>query len=133
MPAQTNLLPKHSLSSEARSSQPRGTSSLTAQPAASRDDGDRQAHGAVAGRPAPIWLQRLSLLVLVIFCLYLGALVAVLPWWPRVWDQNSLLLTYPKLAALLNNGGVRGIISGIGLLDIWIGLSEAINYRDYRG
>ena len=71
--------------------------------------------------------------MLVIFCLYLGALVAVLPWWPRIWDQNSLLLEYPRLAALLNSGIARGVISGIGLLDIWIGLSEAIHYRDYRG
>ncbi len=29
-------------------------------------------------------------------------------------------------------GPVRGIISGLGLLDIWIGISEAIHYRDQR-
>jgi hypothetical protein len=36
-------------------------------------------------------------------------------------------------AAVLHNGAVRGIISGLGLLDIWIGISEAVHYRDYRG
>jgi len=25
------------------------------------------------------------------------------------------------------------VISGLGLLDIWIGISEAVHYRDYRG
>ena len=25
---------------------------------------------------------------------------------------------------------LKGIISGLGLLDIWIGISEAVNYRD---
>ncbi len=75
----------------------------------------------------------MSLFVLVMFCLYLGALVTVLPWWPRIWEQNSLMLAYPRLAAVLNNGMVRGVISGIGLLDIWIGISEAVHYRDYRG
>jgi hypothetical protein len=25
------------------------------------------------------------------------------------------------------------MISGLGLLDIWIGISEAVHYRDYRG
>jgi hypothetical protein len=39
----------------------------------------------------------------------------------------------PWLAAVLHNGAVRGMISGLGLLDIWIGISEAVHYRDYRG
>jgi len=81
---------------------------------------------------APIWLQRLSLFVLVLFCVYLGVLVAIIPWWPRVWDHNSLILSYPAVAAVLHNGAVRGLISGLGLLDIWIGVSEAVHYRDHR-
>ena len=81
---------------------------------------------------APVWLQRLSLFVLVLFCIYLGVLVAVLPWWTRVWDHNEFIQARPTLAAILHNGAVRGIISGLGLLDIWIGISEAIHYRDYR-
>ncbi|MHB1020921.1 MAG: hypothetical protein ACYC46_08830 [Acidobacteriaceae bacterium] len=84
-------------------------------------------------KPAPVWLQRLSLIVLVMFCLYLGVLVMVLPWWPRVWDQNHYLLMYPRLSEFLHNGIVRGVVSGLGLVDIWIGISEAIHYRDYRG
>ena len=81
---------------------------------------------------APIWLQRLSLSVLVLFCVYLGVLVAILPWWKRMWDQNLWIQSRPALAAVLNNGAVRGLISGLGLLDIWIGISEAIHYRDHR-
>lgn len=84
-------------------------------------------------RTAPIWLQRLSLLVLVLFCVYLGVLVLVLPWWTRIWDHNAFLQARPALASILHNGAVRGMISGLGLLDIWIGISEAVNYRDYRG
>jgi hypothetical protein len=83
--------------------------------------------------PAPVWLQRASLVILVIFCLYIGVLVAVLPWLDRVWQNNPVVLNHPALAALLRNGAVRGLLSGIGLLDIWIGISEAIHYRDYRG
>ncbi len=81
---------------------------------------------------APVWLQRLSLFILVLFCIYLGVLVAVLPWWTRVWDHNMFVQARPMLAAVLRNGAVRGMISGLGLLDIWIGISEAIHYRDYR-
>jgi hypothetical protein len=81
---------------------------------------------------APIWLQRLSLFVLVLFCVYLGVLVLVLPWWTRVWDRNLFIESHPALAAVLHAGAVRGLISGLGLLDIWIGVSEAVHYRDHR-
>ena len=57
----------------------------------------------------------------------------ILPWWTRIWDQNLFILSHPMLAGILHNGAVRGIISGLGLLDIWIGISEAVHYRDYRG
>ena len=82
---------------------------------------------------APIWLQRLSLFVLVLFCVYLGVLVMVLPWWPRMWDQNMFLNARPQLSLFLHNGAVRGLISGVGALDIWIGVSEAVHYRETRG
>lgn len=81
---------------------------------------------------APVWLQRVSLCVLVLFCLYLGVLVAALPWWTRVWDENPFFFAHPRLNAFLHMGAVRGAISGIGLLDIWIGISEAVHYRDHR-
>ena len=81
---------------------------------------------------APVWLQRLSLLVLVLFCVYLGVLVMVLPWWSRIWDHNAFIEARPTLRAILHNGAVRGLISGLGLLDIWIGISEAVHYRDIR-
>ena len=83
-------------------------------------------------KTAPVWLQRLSLFVLVLFCVYLGVLVMVLPWWPRVWDQNLFIQSRPALAAVLHLGAVRGLISGLGVLDIWIGVSEAVHYRDHR-
>jgi hypothetical protein len=82
------------------------------------------------GAVAPIWLQRTSLFVLVLFCVYLGVLVTILPWWTKVWDHNLFIQSRPALAAVLRNGAVRGLISGVGLLDIWIGVSEAIHYRD---
>lgn len=83
--------------------------------------------------PAPVWLQRMSLIVLVLFCFYIGGLLAILPWSPRYWDQNAWLLSHPTLETILGKGWVRGLASGIGLLDIWIGISELLNYKDFRG
>jgi hypothetical protein len=112
-------------------------SSMSGQPQLFRESEPtvlREAENSGEGskKTTPVWLQRLSLFVLVLFCVYLGVLVMVLPWWTRVWDQNMFIQARPWLAAILHNGAVRGIISGLGLLDIWIGISEAVHYRDYR-
>jgi len=82
--------------------------------------------------PAPIWLQRMSLAVLVLFCFYIGGLLAIIPWSPRYWDHNGWLLAHPALDAVLNHGWVRGVVSGIGLIDIWIGISGLLHYRDHH-
>lgn len=82
--------------------------------------------------PAPIWLQRVSLMVLVVFCLYLGGLLVYLPWSRAMWDHNALLLDFPRLHHSLTQGPVRGLVSGLGLLDLWIGLSEIVHYQEYR-
>ena len=76
-----------------------------------------------------IWVHRLSLVVLVVFCIELGMLLAILPW-TRVWTENSLLVSYPALATFMRNNFARGAISGLGLLDIWIGIWEAVHYSD---
>lgn len=83
--------------------------------------------------PPAIWLQRTSSCIFVIFCVYLGLVLAVLPWWTSVWDHNVLLQSSPGVWAVMRNGFVRGLVSGFGLLDVWIGISEAVHYRDYRG
>jgi hypothetical protein len=80
-----------------------------------------------------LWLQRTSLFILVLFCIQLGIIVTALPWWTSVWDQNPLIQSFPHLWAFLKLGPVRGVISGLGLLDIWIGISEAIHYRENTG
>lgn len=92
----------------------------------------RAAKDEAVSAAAPVWLQRLSLFVLVLFCVYLGVLVTILPWWSSVWDRNLFIQSRPVLAAVLHNGAVRGLISGLGMLDIWIGISEAVHYRDHR-
>jgi hypothetical protein len=76
-----------------------------------------------------IWLHRLSLVIFVIFCIELGMLLAVLPW-TRIWTDNSLLAAHPAWRALVQDNFVRGIVTGIGLVDVWIGIWEAVHYRD---
>ncbi len=81
---------------------------------------------------APIWLQRVSLFVLVLFCVYLGVLVMILSWCTRIGDPNLLIESRPPRARFLHLRAIRGAISGLGMLDIWIGISEAVHYRESR-
>jgi len=75
------------------------------------------------------WPQRLWLVVFVLFCLEVGIILTVLPW-TRLWTGNSLLASYPTLQGFLMYGFVRGVVSGLGLVDIWMGVAEAVTYRE---
>jgi hypothetical protein len=86
-------------------------------------------------RPAtahpPVWAQRLLLGIEVAIALWAGILILILPW-TRLWTDNPLLAAWPSIKFICNLTFVRGMISGIGLVDIWIGSSDAIHYRDLR-
>jgi hypothetical protein len=78
-----------------------------------------------------VWAARLSLVVFVLFCLELGLVLAVLPW-THIWTENNLLMNYPRLRVLAANPFVRGVFSGLGLIDLWIGIWEVIAYRERK-
>ena len=76
-----------------------------------------------------LWLHRIFILLFVFLCAAMGVLLLILPWRPE-WTDNHLLLGSPGLRAFVSNGFVRGLCSGLGLLDIWIGFWEAVHYQD---
>jgi hypothetical protein len=65
----------------------------------------------------------------VFVCAVAGVLLVILPWRPE-WTENRLLLAYPAVRDFISDGFVRGICSGLGILDIWIGFWEAIHYHE---
>jgi len=72
----------------------------------------------------------LSLFVL--FCTLLGVWLALLPW-SLQWTDNPLLWTHPELRTFLGYGFVRGVCSGLGILDLWIGIREVAHYAERLG
>lgn len=78
-----------------------------------------------------LWMHRLNVLVFVFLCAAMGVLLVIVPWWPQ-WTDNYYLLGHPTLRAFVSDGFTRGICSGLGILDVWIGFSAAINYREDR-
>jgi hypothetical protein len=77
----------------------------------------------------PLWLLRAELFLRVLIRIYVGILVFLLPW-SKFWDRNPIFIAHPDLAVFAAYGAVRGIISGLGLLNLWIAVTDAIYHRE---
>jgi len=76
-------------------------------------------------------LHRTSVFLFVLISAVAGVLLVILPWTPE-WTDNYLLLSYPWLRTLISTGFFRGLCTGLGLLDIWIGFWEALHYHEHQ-
>ena len=89
--------------------------------------------GQAASAPRPsaahLWLRRFGVLLFVFLCATVGVMLMILPWRPE-WTDNHLLVPFPALRAFFANGFVRGVCTGLGVLNVWIGFWEAIQYRE---
>ncbi len=78
---------------------------------------------------AAIWRARLWLVIRVVFFIQIGMMLIVVPWTP-LWTRNSLVSAHITLHDVLNLGFVRGAVTGLGLINLWIGISDAVTYRE---
>ncbi len=78
-----------------------------------------------------LWLHRASVFLFVLISAVAGVLLVILPWTPE-WTDNYLLLSFPWLRTMVSTGFFRGLCSGLGLLDIWIGFWEALHYHEHQ-
>ena len=76
-----------------------------------------------------VWLRRLGVLLFVFVCATIGVMLMIVPWRPE-WSENPLLLSYPALHDLVASGFTRGLVTGLGLLNVWIGFWEALQYHE---
>jgi hypothetical protein len=91
-----------------------------------------EAHEEEQARPARTlqrWMHRASIFLFVLLSATAGVLLVILPWTPE-WTDNYLLLSFPWLRTFYSTGFFRGLCSGLGLLDIWIGFWEAFHYHE---
>jgi hypothetical protein len=77
-----------------------------------------------------LWMHRLSVFLFVLTSAVAGVLLILLPWTSQ-WTDNTLLLSYPGLRMVVSSGFFRGVCSGLGVLDIWIGFWEALHYHEH--
>jgi hypothetical protein len=79
---------------------------------------------------------KLTILFFILICFEIGVLLTLLPWlsYPS-WNENYLLflladkLHLSGLSRWMTSGYVRGAITGLGLLNIWIGIVEIVNFK----
>jgi hypothetical protein len=67
-------------------------------------------------------MKRLALIALF---LEIGFLLVVVPW-SGFWDRNYFAQALPPVQLLITNNYVRGAISGLGLVNVYLGLAELI-------
>jgi quinol-cytochrome oxidoreductase complex cytochrome b subunit len=84
----------------------------------------------------PSWFHRLSSVLFIIFCFELGLFLLIYPW-TDAWTENSLSVFAPAAVVpdwrlLWNNSYFRGAISGIGIANIWIALTEVFRMFSRR-
>jgi hypothetical protein len=78
----------------------------------------------------PRWIERMELFLRVMLRMYIGLAVCYAPWSHTFWDQNPIFLQFPSISVFAAHGAVRGIVSGLGLLNLWIAFHDAIRHRD---
>ena len=55
--------------------------------------------------------------------------LAIMPW-TSVWTENSFIAGSIRLHDLLTHGFVRGAVTGLGLVNVWMGIWEAVHYHE---
>jgi hypothetical protein len=64
-------------------------------------------------------MNRVLRAMLVLVCFEMGALLLYLPW-SGYWDQNYFLSHFPALMIVVLHPSFRGVVSGLGVLDIFL-------------
>ena len=65
-------------------------------------------------------MNRLLRALAVVLLFEMGALLLYLPW-SSFWEQNYFLSHFPWMIRFALHPAIRGIVSGIGVLDIFVG------------
>ena len=68
-------------------------------------------------------MNRLLAIAFILFCFEIGLFLVFVPW-SALWENNVLLAHSLHLRSLVLNNFFRGAVSGLGVIDLALGLSE---------
>jgi hypothetical protein len=63
--------------------------------------------------------------------IFLGVILLIVPW-SSLWDSNHFLEYAPYLQPYLLTDAARYSVAGLGLLDLFVGITEARRMRTHR-
>jgi hypothetical protein len=89
-----------------------------------------EASGVDQSSPMWRWYQVFSALLFIIFCFELGVFLLIFPWL-EYWDHNWFSSFVPEWHRYWENSFVRGAVSGLGVLNIYIALVEIFRLRRF--
>jgi len=93
--------------------------------------GDFENHAPViVEQPRYNWFHKLYAVLFVTFCLEVGIFLVVFPW-TDYWDNNYFARLMPELRGFWENTYVRGAISGLGAMNVYIAVVEAFRLRRF--
>ncbi len=99
---------------------------------------DRPQGQASVDTPAPMaikrveyrWYHKMSAVLLITFCLEIGLFLLIFPW-TDTWENNYFAALAPSLRQYWDNMYVRGAISGLGVINLYISLVEVFRLRRF--
>jgi hypothetical protein len=87
---------------------------------------------ALVARPAYRWYHKMSAVLFITFCLELGFFLLIFPW-TDFWDSNFFSTFVPEWHQYWDNMYVRGAVSGLGILDLYVSFAEIFRLRRFVG
>lgn len=73
-------------------------------------------------------MNRLLVILYVVICLEMGVFLFLFPW-ISLWQQNYFVAHYSWVYVLTRNYYLRGAVSGLGLIDVYLGFYEVWRFR----
>ena len=93
---------------------------------------------AAVSEPGPIpvpapryhWYHKFGAVLFILFCLEIGTFLVYFPWsdW---WDSNLLSSIVPEWHGYWSNAYLRGAVSGLGVVNLYISFVEIFRLRRF--
>jgi hypothetical protein len=106
---------------------------IPSEPQRPEESAQSSEHGAgpvTIGRAPYRWYHKMSAVLLVAFCLGIGLFLLIVPWTPY-WDANYFGSLVPQWQLYWDNTYVRGAVSGLGVVNLYISFLELYRLRRF--
>jgi len=80
--------------------------------------------------PTHRWYHVAFALLFIVFCLELGMFLAIFPW-SDYWDLSFFSGIAPEWRTYWDNAYLRGAVSGLGIVNVYISLVEIFRLRRF--